>query len=236
MTLIRFTENYDDLSTDVGFQFDFKCDRCGNGYKSTFKRSITGVAGGFLRAAGNIFGGALGSAGSSAYEVQRAIGGPQHDAALKEAVEEGQKVFKQCKRCGKWVCPEVCWNPKHGQCKSCSPDLEQEMSSAQAAAAVEQMQEKVKAVDYAKDLNVSRVANMECPKCGSETHGAKFCPNCGTSVSPKAECPKCGTQVNEGVKFCPECGTTMVPSNKCPKCGAEHAPGVKFCPECGQKL
>ena len=31
MSLIQFTENYQDLSTDTGFQFDFKCDRCGNG-------------------------------------------------------------------------------------------------------------------------------------------------------------------------------------------------------------
>jgi len=236
MSLIQFTENYDDLSTDMGFQFDFKCDRCGNGYKSAFKPSATGMAGGLLRAAGSIFGGVLGGAASGSYEVQRAIGGPQHDAALKEAVEEGRKVFKQCKRCGKWVCPEVCWNPKHGQCKNCAPDLEQEMASAQAETAVEQMKVKVQAADYTQDLNVSRVSSMECPKCGAETRGAKFCPQCGAPISPKVECPKCGTQVNEGVKFCPECGTPMAPSNKCAKCGTEHEPGAKFCPSCGQKL
>jgi uncharacterized OB-fold protein len=178
----------------------------------------------------------LGNAGSAAFQVQKAIGGPAHDAALREAVQEAKLVFKQCKRCGKWVCPEVCWNPKHAQCKGCAPDLEQEMSSAQAAAAVEQMQQKVKTAEYTKDLNVTRVARMECPKCGAETHGAKFCPQCGVPVAPKVECSKCGTQSDEGVKFCPECGTALATPTQCPKCGTEHEAGVKFCPSCGQKL
>jgi len=236
MSLIQFTENYQDLSTDTGFQFDFKCDRCGNGYKSSYKASATGMAGGLLRAVGSIFGGVLGNAGSAAFQVQKAIGGPAHDAALREAVQEAKQVFKQCKRCGKWVCPEVCWNPKHAQCKGCSPDLEQEMSSAQAAAAVEQMQQKVKTAEYTKDLNVTRVAKMECPKCGAETHGAKFCPQCGVPVAPQVECSKCGTQSDEGVKFCPECGTALDAATQCTKCGTEHEAGAKFCPSCGQKL
>jgi uncharacterized OB-fold protein len=236
MSLIEFTENHVDLSTDMGYQFDFKCDRCGNGYKSAFKPSATGMAGGLLRAAGNMFGGLLGSAGRAAYDVQRAVGGSAHDAALREAVRDAKLVFKQCKRCGKWVCPEVCWNPKHGQCKACSPDLEQELSAAQAGTAVEQMQVKVKTADFTKDLNVSRVAKMECPKCGAETRGAKFCPQCGVPVSPKVECSTCGTLSDEGVKFCPECGNPLQSATKCGACGGEHEPGAKFCPSCGAKL
>jgi hypothetical protein len=33
MALIQFTRNYQDLSTDQGYQFEFSCDRCGNGVK-----------------------------------------------------------------------------------------------------------------------------------------------------------------------------------------------------------
>ena len=33
---IEFTRNYSDLSTDNGFQFEFFCDRCGNGYRTEF--------------------------------------------------------------------------------------------------------------------------------------------------------------------------------------------------------
>ena len=44
--MIKFTANYDDLSTDRGYQFKFHCDKCGNGYMSRFQPSLTGTAGG----------------------------------------------------------------------------------------------------------------------------------------------------------------------------------------------
>ena len=36
---IEFTTNYSDLSTDNGFQFEFRCNRCGNGYARSSTRS-----------------------------------------------------------------------------------------------------------------------------------------------------------------------------------------------------
>ena len=41
---IEFTRNYSDLSTNQGFQFEFKCDRCGTGYRTRFQGSIVGTA------------------------------------------------------------------------------------------------------------------------------------------------------------------------------------------------
>lgn len=38
---IKFVRNYNDLSTDSGFQFEFFCDRCGTGYRSEFKASAS---------------------------------------------------------------------------------------------------------------------------------------------------------------------------------------------------
>ncbi len=108
MGLIELTDNCDDLSTDKGFQFRFHCEHCGNGFMSTYKASTLGVAQGLLGAAGRLFGGLADRVADSAYEVQRAIGGPAHDAALREAVEEAKVHFKQCSRCGQWVCPEHC--------------------------------------------------------------------------------------------------------------------------------
>ena len=49
---IPFTDNYSDLSTDRGFQFRFNCERCGNGYMSSFQHNVTGLAGDALRAVG----------------------------------------------------------------------------------------------------------------------------------------------------------------------------------------
>ncbi|HSN67725.1 MAG TPA: zinc ribbon domain-containing protein, partial [Thermoanaerobaculia bacterium] len=45
MPAIRFTDNYDDLSTDRGYQFKFYCEKCGNGYMSSFIISKLGMAG-----------------------------------------------------------------------------------------------------------------------------------------------------------------------------------------------
>src|SRR5947209_4141395 len=139
MSFIQFTENYEDLSTDNGYQFKFFCDRCRNGYMSSFQPSVLGAAGGLLRAAGSIFGGAFGSAAAGSYEVQKAVGGKGHDEALKKAVEEVKAMFKQCKRCGKWVCPENCWNAQRGLCNECAPDVQMELAAAQNAATVEQI-------------------------------------------------------------------------------------------------
>ena len=122
MAMIQFVHNYEDLSTDRGYQFKFYCDKCGNGHMSRYQASVTGTAGSLLRAAGNMFGGWLNSAGNSAYELQRAVGGKAHDEALQNAVAEGKEHFHQCSRCGRWVCPEVCWNAAAGQCEECAPD------------------------------------------------------------------------------------------------------------------
>ena len=89
MASIWFTGNYQDLSTDRGYQFKFRCEKCGNGYLSTFKVSTLGMASSAMRAAGNLFGGLLGNAANSAYEIQRAVGSSAHDAALK--LEHGRR-------------------------------------------------------------------------------------------------------------------------------------------------
>src|SRR4051794_18020755 len=88
MVAIRFTGNYEDLSTDRGYQFKFYCEKCQNGYMSSFKASTIGTLGAAARVAGNLFGGIFGSVADSSYEVQRAVGGGAHDSALKDAVEE----------------------------------------------------------------------------------------------------------------------------------------------------
>jgi len=43
MALINFVANYEDLSTDRGYQFKFFCDKCRNGYMSLFIPSKMGI-------------------------------------------------------------------------------------------------------------------------------------------------------------------------------------------------
>jgi double zinc ribbon protein len=206
MVAIRFTGNYEDLSTDRGYQFKFFCEKCQNGYMSTFKTSTLGVAGSALRAAGSLFGGMFGGAADSAYEIQRAVGGPAHDSALKDAVAEISPIFKQCTRCGNWVCEPVCWNKKAGLCENCAPDLDEEMAAAQAEAAREQIQTKARETDWTKQRDVSKVSGAVCPTCGAKTQGGKFCGECGGALNAKKACSGCGHEMEGAPKFCPECG------------------------------
>jgi len=207
--MIQFVANYDDLSTDRGYQFRFHCDKCGNGHMSEYEASVMGTAAGLLQAAGNLFGGMLGSAGSSAYEVQRAVGGKGHDDALRKAVQAGKQYFKQCSRCGRWVCPDVCWNAKAGQCEDCAPDEQEELAAQKAQAAREQIYAKTREQDYTSDLDFGKHAVAACTSCGAKmAAGVKFCAECGTpaaAAKPKF-CSGCGAKLEAGAKFCPECG------------------------------
>ena len=56
MTMIQFVNNFEDLSTDKGYQFKFHCDQCGDGYMSRFQTSTLGVTSSFLNTASNLLG------------------------------------------------------------------------------------------------------------------------------------------------------------------------------------
>lgn len=209
MAHVEFTDNYQDLSTDQGFQFKFICESCGNGYMSSWQANQLGMAGDALRAAGSMFGGIFGRAASGSYEIQKAVGGPQHDRALAAAVAEIKPRFVQCKRCGKWVCQEICWNAERALCKSCAPILQRELAAKQAEITVEQAEQKLREQDLTAGLNVTAEATVVCPSCGKETKPGKFCAECGAPLKPKTECPKCGAKVDAKDKFCPECGQKL---------------------------
>lgn len=207
MAIIEFVENYDDLSTDHGFQFKFHCNRCGNGYMSSFVPNKLGSAGDILRAAGGLFGGVLGNLGNTAYDIQRAVGGPEHDHALQAAIAEIKPLFNQCTRCGTWVCKDVCWNPEKGLCKQDAPVLGEEVAAAQAQAMRAQVQEKAYQFDQTQGVNMAEQRPATCRNCGAAVGAAKFCPECGTPVVQKLTCANCHAELTPGVKFCPECGT-----------------------------
>lgn len=211
MALIAFTKNYADRSNDSGYQFEFFCDKCGNGFMSTFQSSKLGMADGLLKAAGSLFGGNVWRAASAAGYMKDNLRGKAHDDAYQKAVEEARPRFKQCSRCGKWVCPEHCWNATRGLCEACAPNIAEETTAAQAQVAVEQAWTKARETDQIR--GAVDVANVEqsaaCPSCGAATQGAKFCPECGKPLRAKDVCAGCGAKMEPGSKFCPECGTKV---------------------------
>jgi DNA-directed RNA polymerase subunit M/transcription elongation factor TFIIS len=206
MALIQFTANHSDHSNSSGFQFEFHCDRCGNGHMSRFQSSSLGVATGLLHAAGSIFGGLLGRAADGADHLNDALRSKGRDDAFAAAVQEAKQAFRHCKRCGKWVCPEACWNESRQLCEECAPDLAEETAAAQAQAAREQVHEKARATHLVKDVDMSREATAHCPGCGARAGSAKFCPECGQALNPKVQCPACDAEMEAQAKFCPECG------------------------------
>ncbi len=210
---IKFVSNYSDLSTDRGFQFEFSCDRCGTGYRTPFKASVTGTVSGVLDAAGSLFGGIFGSAADIGERVRSASWQQARDKAFAEAIEEIKPEFIQCPRCLSWVCRSRCWNDKKGLCKECAPDLGVEMSAAQAARSVEEIWSHAAMADEDRQLgkeNWRGTIRATCPKCEAPlAENAKFCPECGEQLNKVLHCTECGKKLKPGTKFCPECGTKV---------------------------
>lgn len=210
MENINFTRNYSDHSTDTGFQFEFFCDRCGNGFRTPFKGFAAGKASSLLDAAGGLFGGIMSQAANVGEHVRSAAYQKAQDTAFAEAVKEIMPQFNQCPRCSKWVCKKSCWNEKRGLCKECAPDLGVEMSAAQSSRSVEEIWAHSAMAEEDKKLateNWRETIRASCPKCGKPlTTNAKFCPECGALLKADLKCAKCGSKLQPGAKFCAECG------------------------------
>ena len=247
--LHAFTRNHNDLSTEAGFQFEFYCDHCGNGFKSTFRESTTynskqgadkiGRGAGLL---GGLFGGKASELTSVVERGLDAIGAglgtdsPQwrkeQEQAFDEAQAEVRPCFRRCPGCNTWVC-EDCWNEDEGLCVDCAP-----RESAYVAKARNQAMRNN--IDVAVETATVWHGKLEarttvCPSCGKPAGEGKFCNNCGAPLGLN-KCPNCGAQVALGVKFCGECGSPISSKKICPSCGTENEAGVKFCGECGTKL
>ncbi len=207
--IIRFTDNIQDLSNEQGFQFEFSCERCGNGYRSPYQANRAEQGRGLLRGVGSLFGGKLQQLSSASQQLQwdRGTNSKAKDKAMKEAVEAVADQFHQCRGCSDWVCGPVCWNHDIGQCLRCSPHIVDEISKAQAAAQVEQVRDKVRATDWTQDLDLTTRAMVACPSCGEHVNGGKFCHACGEQLAATAFCGGCGGRLAAGAKFCAECGT-----------------------------
>src|SRR5262245_15675313 len=212
-----FTRNYRDHSNDHGYQFEFFCDKCGSGFRSSFKTSTLGLAASVIKAAGAFLGGSLYRAGWGADQIKDAFRGPAWDGAFKEAIDECRAKFRQCTLCGGWFCPQVCWNAERGLCEGCAPNLAEHAPALQANAALEQARQKVAEVDQTRGADVAQAeaAVRTCTTCqASLAAGARFCAQCGGAVVAAAPkfCTGCGGSLATGARFCSGCGAVASPS------------------------
>lgn len=249
--LTAFTCNYEDNSTEAGFQFTFYCDVCHDGFKSSFIESTTYKKGKGLRAftqgagiLGNLLGGALRDIGYSAerggnvlserFEGQSPEWQKEHQQAFEMSQNEAKRHFHRCNSCNTYAC-DSCYNETEGLCVECAPRQEVYVAKAHADAMKRNIDEAGETATVWQGAIESKTT--VCPNCGKPAGTGKFCNNCGTSMELKT-CSICGAKNALTTRFCNNCGNQLdkPASNNCPNCGNENSPGTKFCGECGAKL
>lgn len=252
--LTSFTRNYEDNSTDAGFQFTFYCDICEDGYKSSFIESETYKKGkgmrGLSRGAsvlGSLVGGKLWDLGhaverggdilSERFEGMSPEWQKEHEKAFERAKNEAMQHFHRCHGCHKYVC-DACFNEDEGLCTECAPRQEVYVAKARAEA----MRRNIEDAGAAATVWQGQIESKTtiCPVCGKPAGTGKFCNNCGASMELRV-CPQCGAKNAQGVRFCNNCGQNLAAApalvpGKCPSCGTQNPPGTKFCGCCGNKL
>jgi len=197
-----FSSNYTDLSDANGYQFEFRCDVCGSGYRSEFIRSKLGTAGNLLSGASGLVSGLWGA--SRVADTAREITDRgARDEALKKASNELAHYFTRCPRSNEWV-DETCWNEQRGLCVNCAPKLAAEMEAERTAVELQQMRQKM-ATETVFTGDTSARTTV-CTNCGKPVGSEKFCGNCGTPVG-LAKCTNCGNDLAPGTRFCGNCGT-----------------------------
>jgi rubrerythrin len=205
-----FTRNYEDKSTEQGFQFVFKCDVCGDGYESTFIGSRASKKKGLFNKVSQ-FGSMIdsraylaGALGGQAYQTPE--WNREREGAFQQASNEAMSHFHRCPRCHKYVC-DLDWNEEAGgMCTDDAPKVASEVGAARSQVAKEQIWDQAKAGQmYAGNLSVQQTV---CPSCGKTSGGGKFCNNCGAPLGMK-KCPSCGTDNNPTVSFCGNCGSKL---------------------------
>ncbi|NTV64189.1 MAG: zinc ribbon domain-containing protein [Oscillochloris sp.] len=202
--MINFTNNYRDLSTETGFQFEFCCERCGDGVRSQFKPSLLGTANSVLNVASSFLGGLLGGASNAANSARNATWEREHDGAFRAAIEEVRPHFTRCPRCAGYVC-QKCWNSAAGLCANCAPHLGTELAAAKSDRALQEMREKVtSSTQFSGDISAKQTT---CPACGAPAGDMKFCGSCGARLGLR-RCPN-GHEVGGGMRFCGECGSPV---------------------------
>lgn len=217
---ISFTRNYEDNSTDAGYQFTFYCDLCKEGYKSRFIESSSYKKRGILRGLGGIASAAGQMAGkynvgygidrstdvlSERFQGQTPEWQKEHEKAFEAAQNEVRGRFHRCPKCRQWVCDND-WNEQEGLCVDDAPRVNVEVAAARGKKMAQDIQTKASATNvFSGEIESKQTL---CPKCGKPSGEGKFCNSCGAPLGLK-KCPKCGATNQAATRFCGECGTKI---------------------------
>ena len=188
--------NYEDLSTEKGFQFRFYCELCTAGFTSRFTP---------LRRAASV-----GAGDTGEWHSEAAMPDPgAHAVALKRAVGEMERHLRYCKGCEQWVCVRACWNAEEKLCKECAPIPEAEVVREMGEPGQEDPGAEGAARAGGKRESGPRL--VECLNCGAMVEDRLFCSECGESLRGANVCPECDADIAAGAKFCSVCGAKLQP-------------------------
>ena len=90
---IEFVSNYNDHSTDMGFQFEFQCNRCYTGYRTSFQPYAAGTVSNVLDGASSLLGGIFNQASNISNRVRSAGWQQARDQAFSKAIQEIKPHF-----------------------------------------------------------------------------------------------------------------------------------------------
>lgn len=179
--IIQFVSDFEDFSTENGFQWEFRCDRCGKGFRTEFDRFDTGD---MTSATG-----ALDAIPVIDEHIAESEWEKEHEKAYERAVKSVRKNFMQCPECQSWVCKSTCWDDNLVVCAKCGS----------IAGVVRR--------ESGKGGKATGGAQAACPACGEPVDpDDKYCAECGAQLGARRFCPNCGEQLRPLDKFCPECG------------------------------
>ncbi len=186
MAHIEFTDNYQDLSTDNGYQFKFFCQCCGNGYMSSWKANTLGVAGGLLRGAGQPLRRSAAAVPARApTTVQHAIGGPAHDSASRRPWRRSSPSSSSASAAASGSARRSAGTRSGASARTARPSSSGSSPPSRPPSPWSRPSRSCAQQDLTEGIDLKAEAAVLCPHCGAEAQGGQVLPRVRREPHPQ---------------------------------------------------